>query len=147
MIIRFLNWLIDYWVMLNYVFYKFYSKFKKETFPEGRGMIYAPLWVMFNLLEIEFLLDDLFDCRIGETIMENNKYLSIIPYFPILLLNYLFLYRKDRWKDIFKQIDRERDTEEFRKRYRNIVIYIWASIAVLTIHVIITSLRRHFGLL
>ena len=92
MIIRFLNWAIDYWVMLNYVFYKYYSKFKKESFPEGRGMIYAPLWVMFNLLEIEFLLDDLLDCRIGETIMENNKYLSIIPYFPILLLNYLFLF-------------------------------------------------------
>ena len=143
MIIKFLNWFIDYWVMLNYVFYKFYSKFNKETDPQGRGMIYAPLWVMFNLLEIDFLLGDLFDCRILPT----NKYLSIIPYFPILLLNYLFLYRKDRWKDIFKQIDRERDTEEVRKRYRNTVIYIWTSIAILTIHVIITSLRRHFGLL
>ena len=143
MIISFLNWLIDYWVMLNYVFYKFYSKFKKETFPEGRGMIYAPLWVMFNLLEIDFLLGDFWGCQILPT----NKYLSIMPYFPILLLNYLFLYRKDRWKDIFKQIDRERDTEEVRKRYRNTVIYIWTSIAILTIHVIITSLRRHFGLL
>lgn len=35
MMIRFFNRLIDYWVMLNYVFYKYYSKFKKETFPEG----------------------------------------------------------------------------------------------------------------
>ena len=145
MIIRFLNWLIDYWVMLNYVFYKFYSKFKKETFPEGRGMIYAPLWVMFNLLEIEFLLDDLFDCRIGETIMENNKYLSIIPYFPILLLNYLFLYRKDRWKDIFKQIDRERDTKEVKRRYRNTVIYIWVTVTLFLTIVIVKGLINQFG--
>ena len=147
MIIRFLNWFIDYWVMLNYVFYKFYERFWKESDPQIRGLIYAPGWVLFNFMEIIFLLDDLFDCQILSTIMENNKYLCIMPYFPVLLLNYLFLYRKDRWKDIFKQIDRERDTEEVRKRYRNTVIYIWTSIAILTIHVIITSLRRHFGLL
>ena len=147
MIIRFLNWAIDYWVMLNYVFYKFYERFWKESDPQIRGLIYAPGWVLFNFMEIIFLLDDLFDCQILSTIMENNKYLCIMPYFPVLLLNYLFLYRKDRWKDIFKQIDKERDSEEIKKRYRNTVIYIWASIAILTIHVIITSLRRHFGLL
>ena len=147
MIFRFLDWFIDYWVMLNYVFYKFYERFWKESDPQIRGLIYAPGWVLFNFMEIIFLLDDLFDCQILSTIMENNKYLCIMPYFPVLLLNYLFLYRKDRWKDIFKQIDRERDTEEVRKRYRNTVIYIWTSIAILTIHVIITSLRRHFGLL
>jgi len=145
MIIRFLNWAIDYWVMLNYVFYKFYSRREKD--PEIRGLIYAPLWMMFNFLEIIFLLDDLLCCRILSTIMGYNKYLIITPYFPILLLNYIFLYRKDKWKDIFKQIDKERDSEEIKKRYRNTVIYIWASIAILTIHVIITSLRRHFGLL
>ncbi|MEE1085097.1 MAG: hypothetical protein UH850_15370 [Paludibacteraceae bacterium] len=147
MIFRFLDWFIDYWVMLNYVFYKFYERFWKESDPQIRGLIYAPGWVLFNFMEIIFLLDDLFDCQILSTIMENNKYFCIMPYFPVLLLNYLFLYRKDRWKDIFKQIDRERDTEEVRKRYRNTVIYIWTSIAILTIHVIITSLRRHFGLL
>lgn len=133
--------------MLNYVFYKFYERFWKESDPQIRGLIYAPGWVLFNFMEIIFLLDDLFDCQILSTIMENNKYLCIMPYFPVLLLNYLFLYRKDRWKDIFKQIDKERDSEEIKKRYRNTVIYIWASIAILTIHVIITSLRRHFGLL
>ncbi|MBE6326170.1 MAG: hypothetical protein E7077_03745 [Bacteroidales bacterium] len=147
MIFRFLDWFIDYWVMLNYVFYKFYERFWKESDPQIRGLIYAPGWVLFNFMEIIFLLDDLFDCQILSTIMENNKYLCIMPYFPVLLLNYLFLYRKDRWKDIFKQIDKERDSEEIKKRYRNTVIYIWASIAILTIHVIITSLRRHFGLL
>lgn len=133
--------------MLNYVFYKFYERFWKESDPQIRGLIYAPGWVLFNFMEIIFLLDDLFDCQILSTIMENNKYLCIMPYFPVLLLNYLFLYRKNRWKDIFKQIDKERDSEEIKKRYRNTVIYIWASIAILTIHVIITSLRRHFGLL
>jgi hypothetical protein len=147
MIFRFLDWFIDYWVMLNYVFYKFYERFWKESDPQISGLIYAPGWVLFNFMEIIFLLDDLFDCQILSTIMENNKYLCIMPYFPVLLLNYLFLYRKDRWKDIFKQIDKERDSEEIKKRYRNTVIYIWASIAILTIHVIITSLRRHFGLL
>ncbi len=147
MIFRFLDWFIDYWVMLNYVFYKFYERFWKESDPQIRGLIYAPGWVLFNFMEIIFLLDDLFDCQILSTIMENNKYLCIMPYFPVLLLNYLFLYRKDRWKDILKQIDREKDTEEVRKRYRNTVIYIWTSIAILTIHVIISSLRRHFGLL
>ena len=147
MIFRFLDWLIDYWVMLNYVFYKFYERFWKESDPQIRGLIYAPGWVWFNIIEIIFLLDILFDCRILSTLMGNNKYLCILPFPPVLLLNYLFLYRKDRWKDIFKQIDKERDTEEVRKRYRNTVIYIWTSIAILTIHVIITSLRRHFGLL
>lgn len=147
MVMTFINWATDYWVMLNYVFYKYYSKFKKETNPEGRGMIYAPLWISFNYLEISFLFEDLLCCRILSTTMEYNKWIIIAPYFPILLLNYLFLYRKDRWKDVFKQIDEERDSEKIRKRYRNTVIYIWVSIVILTIHVIITSLIRHFGLL
>ena len=57
MIFRFLDWFIDYWVMLNYVFYKFYERFWKESDPQIRGLIYAPLWVLFNLIEIVFLLD------------------------------------------------------------------------------------------
>ena len=129
--------------MLNYVFYKFYAR--RESDPHVRGLIYAPGWVLFNFMEIIFLLDDLFDCQILSTIMENNKYLCIMPYFPVLLLNYLFLYRKDRWKDIFKQIDRERDTEEVRKRYRNIVIYIWVTVSLFLVPVLVKGLINQFG--
>ena len=54
MIIKFLDWLIDYWVMLNYVFYKFYERFWKESDPQIRGLIYAPGWVWFNILSTIF---------------------------------------------------------------------------------------------
>ena len=71
MIIKFLDWFIDYWVMLNYVFYKFYAR--RESDPQIRGLIYAPGWVWFNIIEIIFLLDILFDCRFLSTLMGNNK--------------------------------------------------------------------------
>lgn len=146
MIFRFLDWLIDYWVMLNYVFYKFYERFWKESDPQIRGLIYAPGWVWFNIIEIIFLLDILFDCRILSTLMGNNKYLCILPFPPVLLLNYLFLYRKDRWKDIFKQIDKERDdTKEVKRRYRNTVIYIWVTVTLFLTIVIVKGLINQFG--
>lgn len=144
MIISFFDWLIDYWVMLNYVFYKFYSKFKKETFPEGRGMVYAPLWVEFNYLTIAIVLN-IVGYPFVSTFLEHKILCFILPYVIIFLPNYFFLYHKDRWKDIFKQIDKERDTEEVRKRYRNIVIYIWVTVSLFLVPVLVKGLINQFG--
>lgn len=144
MIIRFLNWLIDYWVMLNYVFYKYYSKFKKETFPEGRGMVYAPLWVEFNYLTIAIVLN-IVGYPFVSTFLDHKILCFILPYVVMFLPNYFFLYHKDRWKDIFKQIDRERDTEEVRKRYRNTVIYIWVTVSLFLVPVLVKGLINQFG--
>ena len=144
MIISFFDWLIDYWVMLNYVFYKYYSKFKKETFPEGRGMVYAPLWVEFNYLTIAIVLN-IVGYPFVSTFLDHKILCFILPYVVMFLPNYFFLYHKDRWKDIFKQIDRERDTEEVRKRYRNTVIYIWVTVSLFLVPVLVKGLINQFG--
>ena len=144
MITRFLNWTIDYWVMLNYVFYKYYSKFKKETFPQGRGMVYAPIWLLYNYLTIGIAVDFM-GYPLTSKLLEHKIMYFILPYVIIFLPNYFFLYHKDRWKDIFKQIDEDRDTEEVKKRYRNTVIYIWTSVALFLVPVIIKGLINQFG--
>lgn len=144
MIISFFDWLIDYWVMLNYVFYKYYSKFKKETFPEGRGMVYAPLWVEFNYLTIAIVLN-IVGYPFVSTFLDHKILCFILPYVIIFLPNYFFLYHKDRWKDIFKQIDKERDTEEVKKMYRNIVIYIWVTVSLFLVPVLVKGLINQFG--
>ena len=46
---------LDYWVMLNYVFYKFYAR--RESDPHVRGLIYAPGWVWYNYLTIGIAVD------------------------------------------------------------------------------------------
>lgn len=143
MMIRFFNRLIDYWVMLNYVFYKYYSKFKKETFPEGRGMIYAPQWIVFNYLTFAIVLN-LMGYQLVSTFLEHKFFCFILPYFVLFLINYIFLYHKGKWKDIFKQIDRERDTEEVKKRYNHTVIYIWVTVALFIIPVIVIGLINQF---
>ncbi|MCR5248473.1 MAG: hypothetical protein K6E14_11910 [Paludibacteraceae bacterium] len=144
MITRFLNWTIDYWVMLNYVFYKYYSKFKKETFPQGRGMVYAPIWLLYNYLTIGIAVDFM-GYPLTSKLLEHKIMYFILPYVIIFLPNYFFLYHKDRWKDIFKQIDEDRDTEEVKKRYRNTVIYIWTSVALFLVPVIVKGLINQFG--
>ncbi len=147
MIIRFFDWFIDYWVMLNYVFYKFYKQFWKESDPQIRGLIYAPLWVLFNLIEIVFLLDVFFNCRILSTIMEtyNYKFLIVFSFFLFFIPNYLLLYCKGKWKDIFKKIDTEREMEEVRRRHRNTVIYICVTMTLFLVFVIVKGLINQFG--
>ena len=130
--------------MLNYVFYKYYSKFKKETFPEGRGMVYAPLWVEFNYLTIAIVLN-IVGYPFVSTFLDHKILCFILPYVIIFLPNYFFLYHKDRWKDIFKQIDKERDTEEVKKMYRNIVIYIWVTVSLFLVPVLVKGLINQFG--
>lgn len=144
MIFRFLDWLIDYWVMLNYVFYKFYERFWKESDPQIRGLIYAPGWVWFNILSTIFLLDGTFDCHLMSKINNLNSYkiLVVSPYLLMLLINYLFLYHKRKWKDIFIGLDNISDTNEFKQRKRNVVIYIWGSIIYLVVSVIIVGLHN-----
>lgn len=139
MVMKFLNWAIDYWVMLNYVFYKYYSKFKRETNPEGRSMIYAPGWIMFNYLTVGTVLD-LMGYPIVSTFLEHRILCYVLPYVIVFLPNYFFLYYKGKWKDVFLQIDKERDTEKVKRRYRNTVIYIWVTVALLLIPVIVNSL-------
>mgnify|MGYP003419466561 CR=1 FL=1 len=142
MIIRLLNWAIGYWMMLNYVFYKFYSRREKD--PEIRGLIYAPGWIFFNYLTIMIVWNYCFSPILS--VLLNHKILCfILPYFIVIILNYIFLYYKGKWKDIFKEIDKERDTDETQKKYRNTVIYIWVSIALFLIPVIVKGLINQFG--
>ncbi|MCQ2208957.1 MAG: hypothetical protein MJZ34_01570 [Paludibacteraceae bacterium] len=144
MVMKFLNWAIDYWVMLNYVFYKYYSKFKRETDPEGCGMVYAPGWVGFNYLTVGIVLD-LMGYPIASTFLKHRILCFILPYVIVFLPNYFFLYYKGKWKDVFLQIDKERDTEKVKRRYRNTVIYIWVTVALLLIPVIVKGLYYQFG--
>ena len=79
------------------------------------------------------------------TFLDHKILCFILPYVVMFLPNYFFLYHKDRWKDIFKQIDRERDTEEVRKRYRNTVIYIWVTVSLFLVPVLVKGLINQFG--
>ena len=90
MITRFLNWTIDYWVMLNYVFYKYYSKFKKETFPQGRGMVYAPIWLLYNYLTIGIAVDFM-GYPLTSKLLEHKIMYFILPYVIIFLPNYFLV--------------------------------------------------------
>ena len=142
MIIKFLDWFIDYWGMLNYVFYKFYAR--RESDPQIRGLIYAPGWIFFNYLTIMIVWHYCFSPILS--MLLNHKILCfILPYFIVIILNYIFLYYKGKWKDIFKQIDKERDSDENKKKYRNTVIYIWVSVALFLIPVIVKGLINQFG--
>ncbi len=134
MIIKFLDWFIDYWGMLNYVFYKFYAR--KEKDPEIRGLIYASGWVWFNYLTIVNILY-LMGIPLLLTFLNHKFFCLVLPYFVLLLLNYVFLYHRKKWKEIFNTIDKERDTEKVKRRYRNTVIYIWVSVAFLLIPALI----------
>lgn len=102
-------------------------------------MIYAPGWIMFNYLTVGTVLD-LMGYPIVSTFLEHRILCYVLPYVIVFLPNYFFLYYKGKWKDVFLQIDKERDTEKVKRRYRNTVIYIWVTVALLLIPVIVNSL-------
>lgn len=143
---NFLDFLVDRWIMLNYVFYKFYSRFRKETNPEGRSLIYSPGWIWFNMGTVIFFLEDVLDIPLFSKIMNgHSKYWIIPPYIIMILLNYLFLYRGKKWKEIFSQLDMISDTVEFIRKKRNVTIYIWVSVALFLIPAIVKGLYYQFG--
>jgi hypothetical protein len=120
-----------YWYLLNYKIYKFY---------ESRGEMFSDLYswmgstVLLNLNVYPFI----------HVWIKHNNYVnlygsrmtSIIQILPFLLITYFILYYKNRYVDIFREMDNNRQKYEkkllFINYYIIVSIIVFISLAVFT---------------
>ncbi len=134
-----MNTFFDYYVMLNYVVYKFYRRNeKKEIDARLSSYLLSSLY-----LWLPFLCIDGFICIISAEFQlmtrQENRWLYIIPSVIVAIINYMLLYRGGRYRDEFQKLDKISDTEVFVKRKRNTKIFIIAIIVIVVIELSVVS--------
>lgn len=116
--------LLDYYVMLNYVVYKYYRRNeKKEIDAKLASVLLSSLY-----LSLPFSIIHGFLCKFSHDFLlasrQCNKLIYIIPLLTVGVINYIILYNRDKYKDEFQKLDKTSDTEEFARRKRNTKIFI-----------------------
>lgn len=114
-----MNTLLDYYVMLNYVVYKYYRRNeKKEIDAKLASVLLSSLY-----LSLPFSIIHGFLCKFSHDFLlasrQCNRLIYIIPLLSVCIINYFILYNRDKYKDVFQKLDKISDTDEFVRRKRN----------------------------
>ena len=114
-----MNTLFDYYVMLNYMVYKFYlRREKKEIDAKLASVLLSSLY-----LSLPFSIIHVFLCKFSHDFLlasrQCNRLIYIIPLLSVCMINYFILYNRDKYKDVFQKLDKISDTDEFVRRKRN----------------------------
>lgn len=114
-----MNTLLDYYVMLNYVVYKYYRRNeKKEIDAKLASVLLSSLY-----LSLPFSIIHGFLCKFSHDFLlasrQCNRLIYIIPLLSVCMINYFILYNRDKYKDVFQKLDKISDTDEFVRRKRN----------------------------
>ena len=114
-----MNTLFDYYVMLNYMVYKFYlRREKKEIDARLASVLLSSLY-----LSLPFSIIHGFLCKFSHDFLlasrQCNRLIYIVPLLSVGMINYFILYNRDKYKDVFQKLDKISDTDEFVRRKRN----------------------------
>ena len=125
-----MNTLFDYYVMLNYMVYKFYlRREKKEIDAKLASVLLSSLY-----LSLPFSIIHGFLCKFSHDFLlasrQCNRWIYIIPLLSVCMINYFMLYNRDKYKDVFKKLDKISDTDEFVRRKRNTKIVIISLVVI-----------------
>ena len=119
-----MNTLFDYYVMLNYIVYKFYlRREKKELDARLTSIMLSSLYLYLPFFIINGLIC-IFSCEFQLLLRQIDKWVYAVPLLSFATINYLLLYRGGKYKEKFLEIDKISDTEVFAKRKRNTKIFI-----------------------
>ncbi len=128
---------MTWYFYLNFRIYRYYDK-KMERMPALYSFMGTLFLLTFNIFCIVGLIGFIYPTSII------NKYTTLGLGLIVALLNYLFLYRGEYYKEVFS------DFEKYESRYeswkKSVPIYIISSIALLLIVLAIADYRHdgHF---
>ena len=132
--------LFDYYVMLNYIVYKFYLRHEEgELNAKLTSIMLASLCLWLPFASIDCIICIFFP-EFQLVARQENRLVYAIPLLIVTAINYLLLYRRGRYKEEFMELDKISDTERFARRKRNTKIFITALIVVALVSLIVVSI-------
>lgn len=134
-----MNTLFDYYVMMNYIVYKFYRRYEDKDGATISACVFSAFFLSLPFEAIECVIC-IFSPEFQLAMRQENRYVYAIPLLVVMLLNYLILYRNGRYKEEFMELDKISDTERFARRKRNTKIFITALIVVALVSLIVVSI-------
>ena len=123
---------------LNYYIYRFYGRYKGEP-PVFRAWSTTTFLLSLNIFTIDTtyrLITDFWIIPTGFKRIESFSFLALLG-----LFNYLLLYRKKRYEEIFD--DFKADSDYYKKWDKSVRIYIWSSVLSLLTVLAISVWRNH----
>ena len=129
---------MNWYYFLNYRIYKFYLR-KKESMPAFFSFMATITLLNLNFLSVFGLLSFFYP-----SMKSINKFYALIFMVILGVINYLVLYRRKYYIEVFDDFDRER--EDYKKWDKSVTIYIIASILFVLITLAIADYRHdgHF---
>ena len=126
---------MTWYYYLNYRVYKFYQR-KKESIPVFTSFLLCSLFLHLNLLSVIGVIH-----FFRYLFFLGNKLYILLMMLSLAAFNYIVLYRNRKYKDVFHHFDRNRDL--YRKWDLSVKIYIWGTIFLMFVVLIIADIRNH----
>ncbi len=121
---------------LNYKIYSLYRR-KRETIPAFFSFAATVTLAQVNCMSLEILFSFFFPSFMIKDIKPYALSLLAI----LTILNYLILYRKKYFEDVFEHFDKHES--KYKKWNMSVQLYIILSVAMLFLSVVLIDLRNH----
>jgi hypothetical protein len=129
---------MKWYFYLNYCVYRFYNR-KKDEIPVYTAFLVPILLVMLNTATIDcvywFIRDFWIIPQMAHLRIKAVVYMSFLG-----LINYLLLYRKKKYEDVFEEFRRNYD--RYKKWNKSVKLYIILTIVVAILVSIIADVRN-----
>jgi Ca2+/Na+ antiporter len=132
---------MEWYFYLNYVIYRFYKR-KKDNTPVFRAFFVTILLIAFNLLTIRSIYFFIKDFSVIPQSSGHYKIEGIVFFSFLGLINYLLLYRKKKYEDVFWEFQNNYD--KYKKWDKSVKWYIILSIVTTIVVSIIADIRNHY---
>jgi hypothetical protein len=132
---------MEWYFYLNYVIYRYYKR-KKDDIPVFRAFFVTVLLIAFNILTIENIYLFIKDFFVIPKLSEYYKIEGIVHLSFLGLINYLLLYRKKKYEDVFWEFQNNYD--KYKKWDKSVKWYIILTIVISIVVLIIADIRNHY---
>jgi Mn2+/Fe2+ NRAMP family transporter len=129
---------MEWYFYLHYKIYAFYVK-KKDSTPCWYSASATALLIYFNIFCIFGIIG--FFGEFLDMIKYVGKYEILILPFSLLVINYLILYRKKKYIEVFDYF--RKNIDSYKKWDKSVKIYIIGSIIIFLLVLIFADLRNH----
>lgn len=132
---------MKWYFYLNYYIYRFYCRYKhKGELPVFRAFLTTMILIGLNLSTITTIYELLSDFW---TIPKDDNYKmkAILELSALAFFNYVILYRKKKYIEVFDEF--RRNNERYKKWDKSVMWYIILTVAIMLVVLIIADLRNH----
>lgn len=130
---------MKWYTYLNYRIYNYYDK--RQDSPVISSLLTMTLLAFINVFSIHTIYSFITDFWAVQKLLPNYKIIITFSIIILILIHYFLFYHKRKHINIFKEF--KENADKYRKWNFLIKLYIFGSIGVCLITLIIVDLRNH----